>query len=85
MKRVAATYRNWFTPLTSFSLIDPSRLRALRVSTMVEKDWTDVLLTDGADGFLPGVPLGCLGMEDRIASRTPALRRSKSTGRAGAA
>jgi len=29
---------------------------------MVEKDWADLLLADGAGGVLAGVPLGCLGM-----------------------
>ncbi len=32
---------------------------------MVEKDVTDLLLTDGAGGFLLGVLLGCLGMRDQ--------------------
>jgi hypothetical protein len=29
---------------------------------MAEKDSTGLLLTDGAGGFLLGVPLGCLRM-----------------------
>jgi hypothetical protein len=29
---------------------------------MVERDRAGLLLTAGAGGFLPGVPLGCLGM-----------------------
>jgi hypothetical protein len=36
----------------------------LRISTMVEKEPTGLLLTDCAGGFLPPVPLGCSGMRD---------------------
>jgi hypothetical protein len=39
--------------------------RLLRIPNMVEKDPTGPLLTDGAGGFLPSVPLGCLGMWDQ--------------------
>jgi hypothetical protein len=49
---------------------------------MVEKDVTDLLLTDDAGGFLPGVP--CLGVGVRITPVAPAsLRgtRERSRGR----
>jgi hypothetical protein len=43
-------------------------------------------LSDGAGGFLPGVPLGCLGMRGpRSRSEAPALRGRLAAGRAGAA
>ena len=35
------------------------------VLRVVEKDRAGLILTDGAGGFLPGVPLGCLGMWNR--------------------
>jgi hypothetical protein len=39
---------------------------------MVQKDRTGLRLTDGASGFLLGVPLGCLRM-GTITSEAPAL------------
>jgi hypothetical protein len=39
--------------------------RPLRISTIVENDLTGLLLTEDAGGFLPGVPPGCLGIDDR--------------------
>jgi hypothetical protein len=42
----------------------------LIISTVVEKDEPDGLLsTDGAGGFLPGVPLGRSGMRDHPSPR----------------
>jgi hypothetical protein len=50
---------------------------------MVEKDVTDLLLTDGAGGFLLGVLLGCLGMtdQDHIWGPGPLDGQSSKTGR----
>jgi hypothetical protein len=43
---------------------------------MVEKDVPPLLLTEGAGGFLPGVPVGCcLGMASQ---RRSSRRRSES-------
>jgi len=51
----------------------------------VEKDATDLLLTDGAGGFLPGGPLGCLGMMGKVHIWRPRPLKGASpkTGRVG--
>jgi len=44
-----------------------------------------ITLTEGAGGFLPGEPLGCLGMWDQGDSQSPGPLRDAYRAKAGAA